>query len=413
MTQIQLDDYQKLLLTLHYVREEYHFLQVTVEGIESCLEITKYEAIHLIKRAWEEKLISICPPKFTVLDLFECHLPIFYEKYLMKMSKLHRDSVLLKRYDLMNDDEKKQLREWEKAIFNQICKEIGYHPKAHSFETNFEVSLTKEGIHTASSIQSDWKPTNLDGILYQHVVVDYELFFGNGKDNLKSLPLENKKEKIDDIVLKAWEKEDKTIRLFEVVSSAKTNIYEAIELVNLLTYDLRLFKLNDRLKDAGELALARVKRDLSHDELLFLSLLVFIQLTERGENYALKGAKIFKEVMQTINNYGGQVNVSKDGSTIHANMTVQFSGQLDHMLSVVLPILSNSTELKQEEKNELIDYLQLIQSQAKNGKVKSTFIKYTILKLEDCRNALSTNPVITQLMDNLIALLEKEMIHSH
>lgn len=48
-----------------------------------------------------------------------------------------------------------------------------------------------------------------------------------------------------------------------------------------------------------------------------------VTLTERGEHFALLYAKNHQVARQTIINYGGQVNISKDGSTLNAKQIIK------------------------------------------------------------------------------------------
>ncbi|WP_028778899.1 hypothetical protein [Shimazuella kribbensis] len=84
---------------------------------------------------------------------------------------------------------------------------------------------------------------------------------------------------------------------------------------------------------------------------------------------------------EQIYNYGGQVNISKDNSTLNANMTVNsesFSQVADQFFSM----LSQEKDILEEDKQEITDLLNQVKLESQQGQPKKTFVKLAIQKLE-------------------------------
>ena len=112
---------------------------------------------------------------------------------------------------------------------------------------------------------------------------------------------------------------------------------------------------------------------------------------------------IDEEVNYMITNNGGQVNISKDTSTLNAVQNIGTkSDELASLVGEINKILSSS-DIPKEEKEIIGDTIETIQSELQNDTPKKGLVRSCIAGL---KSAISAIPTAIELSENITKLIE-------
>lgn len=111
---------------------------------------------------------------------------------------------------------------------------------------------------------------------------------------------------------------------------------------------------------------------------------------------------------ETINNYGGQVNISKDKSTLYANMNIgSDSESFPKLVNEFLAKLKNVENVSAEDKQVVTDLLNQVSKEAQQGKPTKTFVQLALKKLEELTPLFVASSGIGQLASAIIDALNR------
>lgn len=108
--------------------------------------------------------------------------------------------------------------------------------------------------------------------------------------------------------------------------------------------------------------------------------------------------------MTTINNYGGQVNIARDQSTLYANMnTGSDSESFPKLVNEFLTKLKNEENISAEDKQMVTDLLNHVNTEVQQqGKPTKTFAQLALNKLEELSPVFAASSGIGQLASAVI-----------
>ena len=112
---------------------------------------------------------------------------------------------------------------------------------------------------------------------------------------------------------------------------------------------------------------------------------------------------IDEEVNYMITNNGGQVNISRDTSTLNAVQNI--GAKSDELVSLVGEInkILSSSDVPKEERETIGDAIETIQSELQNDTPKKGLVRSCIAGL---RSAILEIPIAIELSENITKLIE-------
>ncbi|WP_028778898.1 hypothetical protein [Shimazuella kribbensis] len=418
---------KQILLVLYYFEEQWNISDPILLWISEQLD-EKYRSEAFNKPSfYEDPFISIYSELDKLMRNYKCILsaenqnlvvfdfygsPVDYKKmfvpgindssfYRNARNQLIALSRYYKKYNLWDIRRKNWKRYLSPHYFkDEYCKLFfDLDHGDYFFENNVYISLTPKGREYITPYIGTWKPR--EHVPFRpNVATDAYKYIAHS--NLENLGDELIQELIDNVILECFKQEYKSIELISISQKFSINFKQAEELAFVLSSRLSLIDFPDY---GGFFKMDSNRRFFSiplHD---YPSL----DLNERGEQYALHYAKNPRSEKHTIHNYGGQVNVSKNNSTLHAQLTIHTNKQITQILDLMLPYIRTCNGMDLTFKNELISILERIQIQSE-GQLEHHFREHAIERIKECQVILQSNSLIFDLLSNLIEALTPKPI---